>query len=180
MHLNDGTDDVQAGPGGISTKCSGVLTVDVSSTGTLPIELVRPVQKTHQERADTARIAAHHGSVTEAEAALGPTQPVRGLGVDWFDWARALTLETQGDVTAAREALSSIWDTPFRYTIGRVSVGPDLTRLHLGTGDRDQAASVAAAVERGASGSDAPSTAGAALSCRAHVDMCAHVRGRLR
>jgi hypothetical protein len=37
-----------------------------------------------------ARVALHHGSVTEAEAALGPTQPVRGLGVDDFEWARAL------------------------------------------------------------------------------------------
>ena len=115
-------------------------------------------------------MALHHGSVTEAEAALGPTPPVLGMGVDWLCWARALILETQGDVTAAREALSSIWDSPFRYIISWVSVGPDLVRLHLAAGDRDQAASVATAVERGASGSDAPSAAGAALRCRALVE----------
>ncbi len=117
-----------------------------------------------------ARVALHHGSVTEAEAALGAIQPVRGLGVDRFDSARALMLETQGHVTAAREALNAIWDSPFRYIISWISVGPDLVRLHLGAGDRDRAASVATAVERGASGSDAPSAAGAALRCRALVD----------
>jgi DNA-binding CsgD family transcriptional regulator len=121
-------------------------------------------------RAVIARVALHHGSIREAEATLGPTQPGGGMGGGFFDWARALTLETQGDVTAAREALSSIWDTPFRYSIGWVSVGPDLIRLHLGAGDRDQAATVAAAVERGASGSDAPSGAGAALRCRGLVE----------
>jgi DNA-binding CsgD family transcriptional regulator len=117
-----------------------------------------------------ARVALHRGSVTEAEAALGPTQPVGGLGVDGLESARALILEAQGDVTAAREALNSTWDSPHRYIIGWVSIGPDLTRLHLAAGDRDQAASVATAVERGASGSDAPSAAGAALRCRALVD----------
>ena len=115
-------------------------------------------------------MALHHGSITEADAALGPTQPVPGLGVDWLCWARALILETQGDVTSARQVLNSMWDSPLRYIVTWVSIGPDLVRLHLAAGDRDQAASVATAVEIGASGSDAPSAAGAALRCRALVD----------
>jgi tetratricopeptide (TPR) repeat protein len=88
-----------------------------------------------------ARIALHRGSVAEAEAALGPTPPVRGLGVDWFYWSRALVLEARGDLTAARETLAAIWDRQLRYTAGGwIGVGPDLVRLHLVAGDRDQAA----------------------------------------
>jgi DNA-binding CsgD family transcriptional regulator len=117
-----------------------------------------------------ASIALHHGSVTEAEVALGPTQPAHGLGVDGLEMNRAFILEARGDVTAARETLASMWDSPLRYTIGWPGVGPVLVRLHLAAGDRDQAASVSTAVERGASGSDAPSAAGAALRCRALVE----------
>jgi DNA-binding CsgD family transcriptional regulator len=119
-------------------------------------------------RGVVARVALHHGLVAEAEAALGPAQQYRGLGSD--PSVRARILEAQGDMTAAREELSSAWDHPLRYIIGWAGVGPDLVRLHLAAGDRDQAASVTAAVERGASGSDAPSAAGAALRCRALVE----------
>jgi DNA-binding CsgD family transcriptional regulator len=117
-----------------------------------------------------ANIALRHGSVPEAEAALCPTQPVPRLGGDGLESARALMFEARGDVTAARETLTAMWDSPLRYVIGWSGVGPNLVRLHLAAGDRDQAAAVAAAVERGASGSDAPSSAGAALRCRALVD----------
>jgi DNA-binding CsgD family transcriptional regulator/tetratricopeptide (TPR) repeat protein len=115
-----------------------------------------------------AHVALHHGSVTEAEAALGPAQQYRGLGSD--PSVRAHILEAQGDVAAAREEFTSAWDSPFRYIMGWVGVGPDLVRLHLAAGDRDQAASVTTDVEKGASGSDAPSAAGAALRCRALVE----------
>jgi DNA-binding CsgD family transcriptional regulator/tetratricopeptide (TPR) repeat protein len=122
-------------------------------------------------RAVIARIALHHGSVAEAEAALGPTPPVRGLGVDGIHWSRALILEVQGDLTAARETLAAIWDSQLRYIAGGwIGIGPHLVRLHLAAGDRDQAASVATGVEKGASGSDGPSAAGAALRCRALVE----------
>jgi DNA-binding CsgD family transcriptional regulator len=66
--------------------------------------------------------------------------------------------------------LNSVWDSQLRYIVTWISIGPDLVRLHLAAGDRDQAASVATAVEMGASGSDGPSAAGAALRCRALVD----------
>lgn len=118
-----------------------------------------------------ARIALHRGSVAEADAAVGPTPPVRGLGVDWLYWSKALVLEAQGDLTAARDLLAAIWDSQLRYTAGGwIGVGPELVRLHLAAGDRDQAASVATGVEKGASGSDAPSAFGAALRCRALVE----------
>jgi tetratricopeptide (TPR) repeat protein len=117
-----------------------------------------------------ARIALHHGSVAEADAALGPTPPVSGLGMDGIR-SRALVLEAQDDLTAARETLIAIWDSQLRYTAGGwIGVGPHLVPLHLAAGDRDQAAAVTTGVERGASGSDAPSAAGAALRCRALVE----------
>jgi DNA-binding CsgD family transcriptional regulator len=91
--------------------------------------------------------------------------------VDDIHRSRALILETQGDLAAARETLTAIWDSQLRYTAGGwVGVGPHLVRLHLAAGDRDQAAAVATGVERGASGSDAPSAAGVALRCRALVE----------
>jgi DNA-binding CsgD family transcriptional regulator len=116
-----------------------------------------------------ARIALHHGLVAEAEAALGPTEQDWGLGSD--PSVRAHILEAQGDLAAAREELTSFWDSQLRYTAGGwIGVGPHLVRLHLAAGDRDQAAAVTTGVDKGASGSDAPSAAGAALCCRALVE----------
>jgi hypothetical protein len=93
------------------------------------------------------------------------------VGVEGLAWPRALILELRGEVAAARETLAAMWDSQLRYTAGGwIGVGPDLVRLHLAAGDRDQAASVATDVEKGASGSDAASAAGAALRCRALVE----------
>jgi hypothetical protein len=105
-----------------------------------------------------ARVALHRGSVTAAETALGQTEFAPGIGVDLFEWARALALEAQGDQTGARDVLGSAWErhTPLRYVITWTSLAPDLVRLHMAAGERDPAASVAAAIETGAAGSDAP------------------------
>jgi DNA-binding CsgD family transcriptional regulator len=128
---------------------------------------------TSEARGVIARVALHRGSVAEAEATLGPVPALPGLGVDLVEWDRALALEIRGDQAGAREVLSSAWNlfTPLRYLISWVSLAPDLVRLHVAAGDRDLAASVAAAVEMGAAGSDAPSATGAALRCRALVEM---------
>jgi DNA-binding CsgD family transcriptional regulator/tetratricopeptide (TPR) repeat protein len=123
-------------------------------------------------RGVAARVALHQGSAGEAESTLGPVQPAPGLGVDIFEWTKALALEARGHEANAREVLGSAWDRlrPLRYAGSWASIGPDLTRLHLAGGERDLAASVASAVETGAAGSDAPSAAGAALRCRAVVE----------
>jgi DNA-binding CsgD family transcriptional regulator len=125
-----------------------------------------------EARGVIARVALHRGSVAEAEATLGPVPVLPGLGVDLVEWDRALALDIRGDQAGAREVLSSAWDlfTPLRYLICWVSLAPDLVRLHVAADDRDQAASVAAAVELGAAGSDAPSATGAALRCRALIE----------
>ena len=123
---------------------------------------------TAMARGVIASIALHHGLVAEAEAALGPAQEHRGFGSD--PTIRARILETQGDETAARDVFTSAWDSPARYIIGWARAGPDLVRLALAAGDRDQAVSVTTDVERGVSGSDAPSAAGAALRCRALLE----------
>ena len=119
-----------------------------------------------------ARVALHRGSVTAAKTALGQIELAPGIGVDLFEWARALALEAQGDQPGARDVLGSAWERqgPLRYVITWTSLAPDLVRLHLAAGERDLAASVTAAVETGAAGSNAPSAAGAALRCRALVE----------
>jgi DNA-binding CsgD family transcriptional regulator/tetratricopeptide (TPR) repeat protein len=125
-----------------------------------------------EARGVIARVALHRGSIAEAEATLGPVPALPGLGVDLVEWDRALALENRGDPAEARQVLSLAWDlfTPLRYLISWISLTPDLVRLHVAAGGRDLAASVAAAVELGASGSDAPSATGAALRCRALVE----------
>jgi DNA-binding CsgD family transcriptional regulator len=128
--------------------------------------------RTSLARALIARVALHRGSVSEAQAALGPAQPAVGHRGELFEWARALTLEVQGDTTGALEVLSSAWDrlSELRYAGTWRTIAPDLIRLSLANNERDLAASVAAAIETGAAGSDAPSAAGSALRCRALID----------
>jgi DNA-binding CsgD family transcriptional regulator len=119
-----------------------------------------------------ARVALHRGSITAADAALGPDRPEPGLGVDVVEWVRALLLDARGDAPGARRSLASAWDRlePLRYAGTWPSIGSDLVRLHLKAGDRTNAAVVTSAIEVGAAGSDAPSAVGAALLCRALVE----------
>ena len=118
------------------------------------------------------RVALHRGSITAAKTAIGPDQPVPGLGVDVVEWVRALLLDAQGDPEGARRTLASAWDRlePVRYFGTWPSIGSDLVRLHLRAGDRTGAAKVTRAIEVGAAGSDAVSASGAALCCRALVE----------
>ena len=118
------------------------------------------------------RVSLHRGSITAAKTAIGPDQPVPGLGVDVVEWVRALILEAQGDPGGARRSLASAWDRlePVRYFGTWPSIGSDLVRLHLLAGDRTGAERVTRAIEVGAAGSDAVSASGAALCCRALVE----------
>ena len=118
------------------------------------------------------RVALHRGSITAAKTAIGPDQPVPGLGVDLVEWVRALLLDAEGDPDGARRSLASAWDRlePVRYFGTWPSIGSDLVRLHLRAGDRTGAEKVTRAIEVGAAGSDAASASGAALCCRALVE----------
>lgn len=118
-------------------------------------------------------IALHRGDLRQAEdmvaagerelAATGPQ-----YRADWLLWARALLLETHGHVLAALEVMTTAWEgcsaagVVAEYPI----LGPDLMRLALATGNRQQAAAVCAQVCTAAA-ADVPSLAAAALRCQA-------------
>ncbi len=118
------------------------------------------------------RVALHRGSIIGAKAALGPDQPEPGLGVDIFEWVKALILEAEGDPAGARRSLAAAWDRlePLRYAGTWPSIGADLVRFHLAAGDHTRANDVTMAIETGAAGSDAVSATGAALCCRALLE----------
>lgn len=120
-------------------------------------------------------IALHRGDLREAEemaaagerelAATGPQ-----YRADWLLWARALLLEAHGQVPAALEVMTTAWEAC--SAAGLVAeypiLGPDLTRLALATGNRQQAEAVCAEVSTAAA-ADVPSLAAAALRCQAMI-----------
>jgi DNA-binding CsgD family transcriptional regulator len=62
-------------------------------------------------------------------------------GADWLAWIRALHLEASGDSVGALELLDGAWQvaSALRAEAALSLFGPDLIRLHLLAGDRDNA-----------------------------------------
>jgi DNA-binding CsgD family transcriptional regulator/tetratricopeptide (TPR) repeat protein len=109
-------------------------------------------------------------AVDAAEAELASTGP--RYRSPWARWARALVLETEGQVSDAYAVLSGCWDWCARHGLEleyRV-LGPDLIRLALAAHDAERAQSVAAAVAGLAGRNQVPSLAGAALRCQGLAD----------
>ena len=110
--------------------------------------------------------------VAEGEAALEAGGPQHG--VDFLLWAKALVVEATDGPAAALELLGLSWDllVPARYLLSWRSVAPDLVRLALACDDRDRAEAVTEAAEEGAARAGGIASAdGAALRCRALLDL---------
>jgi DNA-binding CsgD family transcriptional regulator/tetratricopeptide (TPR) repeat protein len=118
-------------------------------------------------------IALHRGDLplaeemaTEGERELATTGPQ--YRADWLLWARALVLEARGQVVAAHHVLSTAWEgcaaagIVAEYPI----LGPDLVRLALATGNRQQAKLVSVEVSA-ARTAGIPSLEAVALRCQA-------------
>lgn len=122
----------------------------------------------HLHRGDTA---AARRSLVAGETAMTVTGP-QVRGTDWLLWARALLDDVEGRHDEARSLLAVVWDAHRSLGLHSESrlLGPDLLRLHLRTGARDDAAAVVAAVEDNAEVAGTASARAAALRCRGLLD----------
>ena len=124
-------------------------------------------------RATLAQISLRRGSVDAAQLHVREGERMlseRGpqWGTDLLAWAKALCIETSGDLTQAMEALLIGWNSADggHYLVGR-PVFPDLVRLAVASGDGNVAARVTEEAEEGRRRApEIPSVAGAALRCR--------------
>ncbi|MGH3752916.1 MAG: helix-turn-helix transcriptional regulator [Pseudonocardiaceae bacterium] len=92
--------------------------------------------------------------------------------LEWGLWIQALLCEARGDTGQARALLADAWElgAPLRFCLSYRFLGPDLVRLAVAAGDREQAAAVAQEIADGAQRCGVPSAAGAALRCRGLVN----------
>ncbi|MGH4001656.1 MAG: LuxR C-terminal-related transcriptional regulator, partial [Pseudonocardiaceae bacterium] len=92
--------------------------------------------------------------------------------LEWGLWIQALLCEARGDTGQARTLLEDAWElaAPLRFCLSYRFLGPDLVRLTVAVGDREQAAAVAREVADGAQRSGGTGAAGAALRCQGLVD----------
>ena len=119
-------------------------------------------------------ISYHRNDLRRARQAAGAATgqgPESGARyrAQWALWARALILEAAGQTADAYLTLAGCWDRCAR--LGLVleyrTLGADLVRLALASGDRGRARDVAVAVaELAAANQQVPSLAGAALRCQ--------------
>jgi DNA-binding CsgD family transcriptional regulator len=115
-----------------------------------------------------------HEGVREALAAGDGVLAMHGTqvrGVDWLLWARARLAAAEGETGGARELLAAVWEgeRALQVRSERRLLGPDLVRLHLAHGARDEAREVAADVARASELMTTPSAEAAALHCRGLV-----------
>ena len=110
-----------------------------------------------------ALIAVHRDALEDAADWLADDYVTDDLALP-----RALLEEARGDTASALASLSRAWDDDSARGIAdrRRGHGPDLVRLALAAGKRDQADAVAADVEQAARLGCIPSLEGAALRCR--------------
>ncbi len=71
--------------------------------------------------------------------------------LEWGLWIQALLCEARGDTGQARALLEDAWElgAPLRFCLSYRFLGPDLVRLAVAAGDREQAAAVAQEVADG-------------------------------
>ncbi|MEA2234689.1 MAG: hypothetical protein QOD83_4505 [Solirubrobacteraceae bacterium] len=124
-----------------------------------------------------ALVALHRDELdAAAEAVTAAGDELERVGYQfyghWAIWARGLLAEVQGELPEALTALEEVWglcaatDSVPDY----VRLGPDLVRLKIAAGLREESHPVADAVERAAARLKTASAQGAALRCRGLVE----------
>ncbi len=105
-------------------------------------------------------------SVAAAEAEIARAGP--RFRHHWASWLTSLQLEADGDIEGALACLTLAWRglVSAEMAVEYASIGPDLIRLAIGTGDADTAAEVVAAVTVVAGRNDVASLTGAVERCR--------------
>jgi DNA-binding CsgD family transcriptional regulator len=124
-----------------------------------------------------ALIALHRDELdAAAEAVTAAGNELERVGYQfyghWAMWARGLLAEARDDPAEGLIAMEEVWD--LCVAAGSVPdyarLGPDLVRLKLATGRREEGREVADAVQRAAARLDTASAKGAALRCRGLVE----------
>ncbi len=116
--------------------------------------------------------SAAEASLTEGEIALATSGD--RTGADLFLWAKAKSLESEGNARDAFDTLTLVWSgtEKIRYLFGSWRlIWPDLARLAAANGQQDLATEVAAAADEGARLAGGIASAnGAALRTRGLAD----------
>lgn len=113
---------------------------------------------------------AGKAALAQADQELAQSGPQ--VGIDTMLWAKSMLLEAEGDASGARSVLELAWSlySVMGYHFGHRWIGPDLVRLSMEAGKRDQATSVVEVLEELASRARAPTAEGVALRCRGLVE----------
>lgn len=120
-----------------------------------------------------AVMALHRGDLEQAESAVAAAEVEMArtgpqLGVDIMFWARALVLQTNGNLEGALSMLGNMWSLSksFGYYPAHRLAGLDLVRMALEVGDTERAGAVTTDLEELAERAGVPTAQGAALLCR--------------
>lgn len=129
-----------------------------------------------QLHAYLAYIALQRGDPDGAQAALTSAEQAMlaegvQFGIQVMLWVRALLLDAAGSTREAFDVLNMAWSLLGNgYPIQYLAMAPDMVRIALAVGDREQARQAVEAVEAAAGNSGLSSARGIALRCRGRLE----------